>query len=434
MLMIPMALAAPTVIVSPSSADAQRGGSATYTVKATAGEQGSYWVDASWQGGSYSSSGAITLKPGQNYVWSIKLSVSNNFPSGSYPVTFTVSNKWKSSATLRVAAPACSNQCLSGQKQCSGSSVKSCVKDSKGCFVWSSADCGAGTCGSFGSNYCSNGNVVKSRTCYDKGCSNNACYSSSRNEVQVVQSCPNGCSNGQCNKLPVCKNQCSSAGQKQCSGNSVQTCVKDSKGCLMWSSLSCKSDQQCSNGNCVQACSGTWKCQTFNTKGYQDCKGQWSSLQKCDGYCLQGDCKKIPSAPALNSGFTSLNGFQFSTCGTPLLTKCFDASASIKDGIISENMMENSKVVYSKSINMKDVPILSAYNPANPPARVQCNNDASILGAYDYNAFCGFSALMLCECGDSDYACKLANSINVMAFCFGITVADEYFKYQPINK
>jgi len=59
-------------------------------------------------------------------------------------------------------------------------------------------DCGSDYCDAFGSNYCSNGNVYHSRTCYDKGCSSGTCFSNSSTSEELVQTCLDGCSNGQC--------------------------------------------------------------------------------------------------------------------------------------------------------------------------------------------------------------------------------------------
>ncbi len=65
-------------------------------------------------------------------------------------------------------------------------------------------ECGEDSCGSFGNNYCKNGDVYKKRTCYDRGCSNNDCFSHSSIDEQLVQDCDYDCSNGQCIPKPAC--------------------------------------------------------------------------------------------------------------------------------------------------------------------------------------------------------------------------------------
>lgn len=60
-------------------------------------------------------------------------------------------------------------------------------------------DCGDTTYGSWGANYCSGSNVMKSRDVYNKGCSSGACTQSTTTENQTVQTCANGCTSGACN-------------------------------------------------------------------------------------------------------------------------------------------------------------------------------------------------------------------------------------------
>ncbi|MBI2107175.1 hypothetical protein HYT57_04265 [Candidatus Woesearchaeota archaeon] len=62
---------------------------------------------------------------------------------------------------------------------------------------------------SWGSNYCSSGNIKQSRTIHDFSCSAGACADSQRTEEKTVESCSNGCSNNRCN---------------QCTSNSYQGC------------------------------------------------------------------------------------------------------------------------------------------------------------------------------------------------------------------
>ncbi len=65
-------------------------------------------------------------------------------------------------------------------------------------------ECGDDSCSAFGSNYCKNGDVYKKRTCSDKGCSDNACFSQSSDDEQLVQDCDYDCSNGACISQPAC--------------------------------------------------------------------------------------------------------------------------------------------------------------------------------------------------------------------------------------
>ena len=209
-------------------------------------------------------------------------------------------------------APVCSNQCGSGQNQCSSSSAyQSCAQNASGCWMWSSAvscpsgqTCSGGICAAACTNQCTSGQRQCSgasayQTCVQQG----SCWVWSS-----ATSCGAGqtCSNGNCvSTPPVCNNQCTS-GQKQCSGTSAfQSCVQNSSGCWMWSSAAgCPSGQTCSAGNCVvnppvcnnQCTSGQKVCDGLNT--YKTCAQNssgcwmWSSAAGCSGsqLCSNGDC------------------------------------------------------------------------------------------------------------------------------------------------
>ena len=59
-------------------------------------------------------------------------------------------------------------------------------------------DCGEDSCGAFGENYCSSGDVYHSRTCHDKGCSVGSCFDNQSTDEQLVQDCSYGCLAGAC--------------------------------------------------------------------------------------------------------------------------------------------------------------------------------------------------------------------------------------------
>lgn len=88
-------------------------------------------------------------------------------------------------------------------------------------------ECGEDSCGSFGNNYCKNGDVYKKRTCYDKGCSNDECFSHPSIDEQLVQDCDYDCSNGQCIPKPACfsNSDCGTDGyidEQFCSANQLK--------------------------------------------------------------------------------------------------------------------------------------------------------------------------------------------------------------------
>lgn len=85
--------------------------------------------------------------------------------------------------------------------------------------------CGINSCDNYGANYCNGNNIYHSRTCYNRGCSSGACFSTSYNDEAIVQNCISGCSNGLCLNV-ICSNdiQCGSNGfstNKYCKGDDV---------------------------------------------------------------------------------------------------------------------------------------------------------------------------------------------------------------------
>ena len=187
---------------------------------------------------------------------------------------------------------ACTNECASGAKQCSGNAVQTCGNyDTDTCFEWSlAAACGTGqtcaagvcrcaahsskqcvgsdlywynscgqredlaqSCGvdSPTSNYKCNGSWVQRET-IQKGCSGGACYANSAwNNSANCAASGKVCSNADC--VAICTNECA-AGAKQCLGNGVQTCAM-SGGCLGWgAAVACAAGQICGNGVCKAGC------------------------------------------------------------------------------------------------------------------------------------------------------------------------------------
>jgi len=61
-----------------------------------------------------------------------------------------------------------------------------------------SEDCGKDYCDDWNTNYCENNDIYKSRTCYNKGCSNGNCFNSPNQEEQLVEECTDICVNGEC--------------------------------------------------------------------------------------------------------------------------------------------------------------------------------------------------------------------------------------------
>jgi len=67
-------------------------------------------------------------------------------------------------------------------------------------------ECGDDFCESWGENYCVGNKVYQQRTCYDRGCTGAACYSTSYKDTRLLEECASDetCVNGECKKECEC--------------------------------------------------------------------------------------------------------------------------------------------------------------------------------------------------------------------------------------
>jgi len=100
--------------------------------------------------------------------------VSGDCPSGGC----TAWSNYCSSGDVRRSRTCTSYSCSGGSCSSSSSTQDQLVDD-----------CGSDSCGSWGSDFCRNGDVQDSRSCTDRGCSGGSCYSSSYTDYRVVDNC-----------------------------------------------------------------------------------------------------------------------------------------------------------------------------------------------------------------------------------------------------
>ncbi len=91
----------------------------------------------------------------------------------------------------------CGDSSYTGNYRCDGDIIqreyveRGCVAGS--CYddvSWvDEEDCGSDSCDAWGSNYCLNDDVYRSRTCYERGCAENSCYKIPSTQEELVQDC-----------------------------------------------------------------------------------------------------------------------------------------------------------------------------------------------------------------------------------------------------
>ena len=178
-------------------------------------------------------------------------------------------------------------------------------------------DCGTDSCTDFGQNYCKNGNVYHSKTCTQKGCSDGKCTTNIYNDEQIVNNCPNGCTNGECNNIPCYNNsQCgtdSFVNGLFCTNNDVfqnyQTYTCNNPGttnAYCSNSLTPSFKTDCGNNYCDSYgnnyCKGSdlYKSQTCYLKGcsngacFSNSVTNETFVSHCDNGCNNGACNNPP--------------------------------------------------------------------------------------------------------------------------------------------
>ncbi len=123
----------------------------------------------------------------------------------SYSVTSSKSSKKKSSKNDE-----CGNGCRDdyySSNYCSDDNIVrdlhdfDCIRG--GCTENTSKeiveDCGEDYCGAW-ENYCKENNVYRSRTCYDSGCEQGACFKRGFITEELVKNCSDSCINGECSE------------------------------------------------------------------------------------------------------------------------------------------------------------------------------------------------------------------------------------------
>ena len=179
-------------------------------------------------------------------------------------------------------------------------------------------ECGADSCNSWEANYCKNNDVYHKRTCYDKGCANNSCFSNSNIEELKVETCSGGCWDGRCLQTPQCTkdSECGDDyySDKYCKSDDVYKDFHD---------FSCKNQKcneeikkelveecnACSNGKCVEGddkdnrrCIEKWECGLWS-----ECKNNFQFRECTDLRKCHTEKNKPEDERECKSKLTSLN-------------------------------------------------------------------------------------------------------------------------------
>ncbi len=148
------------------------------------------------------------------------------------------------------------------------------------------AECGDDSCGSWGPDYCSSGQLFKDRTCHDLGCASAACFDSTSTETEGVDDCAGNASDTDAQDIYT-----------------VGTCTEDS-GCTAGSSVC---DTATHTDSCLDAdtVSEYYVSGDACTKVNLDCAGnEICQGGKCVAVdCTAGDCCDLDDYTFRDSDF-----------------------------------------------------------------------------------------------------------------------------------
>ncbi len=153
--------------------------------------------------------------------------------------------------------------------------------------------------------YCKGKQAWKNQTCYDKGCTNGACFSNSFVNSTFIEECVYDCVNGECIGECSKDNECGTDfyGENYCKNDDVYNNFHDFK-CL---NSACSENiselfhEECGTDSCTEwqnYCIGkdVWQKRTCNDKGcangacFSNSSEETLKVKTCDYECLDGEC------------------------------------------------------------------------------------------------------------------------------------------------
>lgn len=272
-------------------------------------------------------------------------------------------------------------------------------------------ECGINSCDAWGVNYCKNGSVYHSRTCYNRGCSGSSCYSTQYTEESLVSQCSLGCSNGIC---------CASSASYSCykgdifwydSCGKIQTETKEkcACGCEGTSCCGCNTSSSCYNGDVY------W----INSCGKMTTIKESCGTDRCDdwgtSFCKDGDvyhsrtCYSVGCPKDKCTSFNSVEEEKVQECGDNNCVGTSCQGCTDKDG---DGYSPDGGSCGSKDCNDNDKTIY-------PNAPEKCDNKE--------NQCSGDSGY-----GEIDKGCCSFQKVEVTPLCTGILV-DSGFKRECLQ-
>jgi len=155
-------------------------------------------------------------------------------------------------------------------------------------------ECGPNSCSAWSSYFCMNNSVYKSRTCYNRGCANNSCFSISQLQYSQVSKCP---TNSTSWSIPYCKNNDRYVNRTTFQGACLNSSCSTTKiieekvyqdcgpnSCSSWGSTYCKNNKTYQNRTCFNrgcANNSCFSISKFEEKLIKDCGNNLCQNGRC---------------------------------------------------------------------------------------------------------------------------------------------------------
>ncbi|MBU4274606.1 hypothetical protein KKE19_02210 [Patescibacteria group bacterium] len=252
-------------------------------------------------------------------------------------------------------------------------------------------DCGDSYCTDTGSNYCVGNSIYRQRTCYNRGCTGNACYSTtSYSDNQFVQTCGYGqtCQNGSCTSACECTSGVCCDGCHYKNTSSIcNTETQNEYGCPWGSACGSDVGQRTKTRN--QYCSGY----------SASCTGIWSSWTGLSSWTTVDYCSTEETCVYGNSVCQPKSGCGGSSYILHYAKKCYDSDLYWYDSL---NVRQDK---YRDCQDANECTIDNCFNN-QCQNELRCDGATCAKGSIDYCNVCDYCGDGACNCGETISSCE----------------------------
>ncbi len=264
-------------------------------------------------------------------------------------------------------------------------------------------ECGSDYCESWDDNYCSGGDVYRKRTCYNKGCSDDSCYSSSYTDRDLVERCDSDetCDDGECVKECECSSgPCCDGCHYKSSGTTCNVDTQTQYSCP-WGT-SCGSDVGKRTRSRFQYCSGE----------SSSCSGNWSSWTDWGNWRVADSC----SASEVCRTGSSVCHYSSNCVYSPPSYYKYYARRCYQGDLYWYDSNNRRQEVYQSCSDGNECTLDSCENNVCVN-ELKCDGSACEIGSRDYCENCEHCGDEVCNCEEDKCTCpEDCSSIIISAF------------------